>query len=294
MQTPRPLDRLAIRRAQFLDAEQRDDFLQLAVMGDRFAHVLRGAVMRLADQTRIEQARRRGAADRPRDTCPRPPCRATARSRQSRWLEDRGHRRIGEIVGRHVNRLDRGDRGAGDRGDALLQLGDFGGERRLIADPRRQAAEQAGDLAARLHEAIDVVDQQQHVLVRAVAEIFGDGERGQAGAPARARRLRSSGRTPARCAPARRTAAVPATARGLRASARRCRQTPRCPACFSTVVRISSMISTVLPTPAPPNIAALPPVTKGANRSMTLMPVWKICWPAPSRSRAGAGAWIGR
>ena len=28
----------------------------------------------------------------------------------------------------------------------------------------------------------------------------------------------------------------------------------------STVVRISSMISTVLPTPAPPNIAALPPV----------------------------------
>ena len=41
----------------------------------------------------------------------------------------------------------------------------------------------------------------------------------------------------------------------------------------STVVRISSMISTVLPTPAPPNIAALPPVTSGASRSMTLIPV---------------------
>ena len=36
------------------------------------------------------------------------------------------------------------------------------------------------------------------------------------------------------------------------------------------------MMSTVLPTPAPPNIAALPPFTSGASRSITLMPVRKI------------------
>jgi hypothetical protein len=38
----------------------------------------------------------------------------------------------------------------------------------------------------------------------------------------------------------------------------------------------SSMTSTVLPTPAPPNIAALPPCANGVSRSMTLMPVEKI------------------
>ena len=48
------------------------------------------------------------------------------------------------------------------------------------------------------------------------------------------------------------------------------------------VVRINSMMSTVLPTPAPPNMAALPPLTSGASRSMTLMPVWKC--PAPPRA----------
>ena len=61
----------------------------------------------------------------------------------------------------------------------------------------------------------------------------------------------------------------------------------------STVVRISSMISTVLPTPAPPNIAALPPFTSGASRSITLMPVWNGSTEASSRSMPGAGAWIG-
>ena len=102
---------------------------------------------------------------------------------------DGGHRRVGEVVGRHIDRLDRGDRGAGDRGDALLQRRHLGGQRRLVADARRQPAEQAGDLAARLHEAEHVVHQQQHVLVLLVAEILGDGERAERHPPARARRL---------------------------------------------------------------------------------------------------------
>src|SRR5271166_6259946 len=36
---------------------------------------------------------------------------------------------------------------------------------------------------------------------------------------------------------------------------------------------MSSITSTVLPTPAPPNIAALPPCASGASRSITLTPV---------------------
>ena len=70
-----------------------------------------------------------------------------------------------------------------------MQRGDFGGERRLIADPRRQAPEQARDFAARLDEAKHVVHQQQHVLSLLVAEIFGDRERRQPDPPARAGRL---------------------------------------------------------------------------------------------------------
>ena len=41
----------------------------------------------------------------------------------------------------------------------------------------------------------------------------------------------------------------------------------------STIAWISSITSTVLPTPAPPNIAALPPCASGTSRSITLMPV---------------------
>ena len=56
---------------------------------------------------------------------------------------------------------------------------------------------------------------------------------------------------------------------------------------------ISSITSTVLPTPAPPNIAALPPWASGASRSITLMPVSKILVAEVSSSKRGGGLWIG-
>ena len=73
-------------------------------------------------------------------------------------------------------------------GDALLQRAHVGGERRLVADGRRDAAEQRRHFRAGLREAEDVVDEEQHVLAL-VAEIFGDGEAGQADARPRPRRL---------------------------------------------------------------------------------------------------------
>ena len=42
---------------------------------------------------------------------------------------------------------------------------------------------------------------------------------------------------------------------------------------FCATRRIISWMSTVLPTPAPPNRPILPPRTYGVSRSMTLMPV---------------------
>ena len=61
-------------------------------------------------------------------------------------------------------------------------------QRRLVADLRRHAAQQRGDLRAGLHEAEDVVDEQQHVLAL-LAEVLRHRQAGQRDAHARAGRL---------------------------------------------------------------------------------------------------------
>src|SRR5580700_8795609 len=53
-------------------------------------------------------------------------------------------------------------------------------------------------------------------------------------------------------------------------------------------------MSTVLPTPAPPNRPILPPRTYGVIRSRTLMPVTNISVFDSSWSSGGAGRWIGQ
>ena len=63
------------------------------------------------------------------------------------------------------------------------------------------------------------------------------------------------------------------------------------PKFFATRV-IISWISTVLPTPAPPNRPILPPLTYGVSRSMTLMPVSRISVLASSWSNGGGSRWI--
>ena len=97
-------------------------------------------------------------------------------------------RRVGEVVRGHVDRLDRRDRAGARRGDPLLELPHLGGERRLVADGARHAAEERRHLGARLDEAEDVVDEQEHVLAL-VAEVLGHRQAGEADAQAGARRL---------------------------------------------------------------------------------------------------------
>ena len=75
------------------------------------------------------------------------------------------------------------------RGDPLLQLAHLGLQRRLVADRRGHAAEQRRDLGARLDEAEDVVDEQQHVLAALLAEVLGHRQAGEGDAQAGARRL---------------------------------------------------------------------------------------------------------
>jgi hypothetical protein len=94
-----------------------------------------------------------------------------------------------KVVRGHVNGLDRGDRAFVGGGDPLLEAGHFLGEGRLVTHGGRRAAEQRGDLGTGLGETEDVVDEEQHVLVVLVAEVFGHGERGEGDAQTRAGRL---------------------------------------------------------------------------------------------------------
>ena len=91
----------------------------------------------------------------------------------SKWVNGGERRRVGVVVGGHVHGLQRGDRAAPGRGDALLQLAHLVGQGRLVAHRRRHAAEEGGHLGAGLDEAEDVVDEQQHVLALHVAEVLG-------------------------------------------------------------------------------------------------------------------------
>ena len=55
---------------------------------------------------------------------------------------------------------------------------------------------------------------------------------------------------------------------------------------------ISSMITTVLPTPAPPKAPTLPPLRNGQIRSMTLIPVVRTSGEVAWSTSAGAGRWM--
>ena len=103
--------------------------------------------------------------------------------------ERRGRRRVGVVVGGHVDRLHRGDRVTTRRGDPLLQRAHLVGEVGLVAHRGRHPAEQRRDLGTGLGEPEDVVDEEQHVLLLHVAEVLRHRQRRQRDPQAGARRL---------------------------------------------------------------------------------------------------------
>ena len=173
---------------QFVHAEDRDDVLQRFVGLQDALDVARDLVMLVADDPRVEHAR--GRVERV-DRRINAEFGDLARQHRGRveMGEGRGRRRVGQIVGGHIDRLHRGDRPLFRGRDPLLERPQIGCQGRLIADRRRDTAEQCRHLGAGLGKAEDVVDKEQHVLAFLVAEIFGDGEPGEADARARTRRL---------------------------------------------------------------------------------------------------------
>ena len=64
------------------------------------------------------------------------------------------------------------------------------------------------------------------------------------------------------------------------------------PPCSVAMLRISSWMSTVFPTPAPPKRPILPPFAYGARRSITLIPVSRISTTGLWSSNDGGSLWI--
>ena len=183
-----PVDGEAVLLGQLVETEDGDDVLQLLVALQRLLHPAGDVVVALADDLGRQDRRRRRQRVDGRVDAERGDLAGQLGGRVE--VGERGERRrVGVVVGGHVHGLQRRDRAAPGRRDPLLQLAHLVGERRLVADGRGHPAEQRRHLRAGLHEAEDVVDEQQHVLVLHVAEVLGHRQRRQADAQAHARRL---------------------------------------------------------------------------------------------------------
>src|SRR6058998_1854617 len=66
------------------------------------------------------------------------------------------------------------------------------------------------------------------------------------------------------------------------------------PPCSFATLLMSSMMTTVLPTPAPPNAPILPPFRNGQMRSMTLIPVDRTCGDVDCSASGGGRALVDR
>lgn len=69
-------------------------------------------------------------------------------------------RRVGEIVFRHIHRLNRGNSTSIGIGDALFQLQQLGAHGRLISQARRHLPHQAGNLHTGLDETKNIINEQ--------------------------------------------------------------------------------------------------------------------------------------
>ena len=159
--------------------------MQILVALEHALHAARDVVVFLADNFRRERPGSRGERINRRvdSQLGNRPFQNKGRVQ----VRERGGRgRIGQVVGRYVHRLERSDRALLGRGNTLLERAHFSSKRRLVTDGARGAAEQGRHFRAGLRKPEDVVDEQQHILILLVAEIFRHGERRQGDAEARA------------------------------------------------------------------------------------------------------------
>ena len=183
--------------------------------------------------------------------------------------------RVGKVVCRNVNGLNRRNR-TGLRGrNALLEVAHLGSEGGLIAYCGRHTAEKCGNLGTCLGEAEDVVDEQQNVLAL-ITEVLSLGQSSQTDAQTRSRRLVHLAVNQAGLVDNAGLAHLQEQVGTLTSTLAYAGEHGRTAMLLSTRLLISSWIRTVLPTPAPPNKPVLPPRRRARAGRWHLMPVSKI------------------
>src|SRR3981081_3216076 len=136
----RPRNRLLVVLRKLLDAKDGDAVRQLLVALHGSLHALRRVVMILPDDPRFQEAGSRvQRVDRRVDRLlGQGPAQRHGRPQMGEGRLDGG---VGHVVGRDVDRLDRGDGTLAGGGDALLQGAHLRRQRRLVADRGRHSAE---------------------------------------------------------------------------------------------------------------------------------------------------------
>src|SRR5215208_4830871 len=184
----RPVDDDLVLLGELLHTEDVDDVLQLLVALHNVLHPLGHLVVLVADDARVQNRRNRvQGVDGRVDALLGQVTRQLHRRVEVGKRGERG--RVCVVVRRDKDRLEARDRTLLCRGDPLLKHAHLGRERRLVADLRGHPAHKRGDLIAGLHEAEDVVDEQEHVLAHLVPEVLGERDPGEAHAEASAGRL---------------------------------------------------------------------------------------------------------
>ena len=163
---------------EFVEAENRDDILQVFIALQDTLHTTGDAEVAFADDFRRERGRGRGERV---DGGVDPELRDAALKHDGgvKVREGVGGSWVGQVVRRDVDGLEGRDGALLGRGDTFLKVAHFRSERRLVTHRGGGATEECGHFGTGLRETEDVVDEEEHVAVLLIAEEFGHREGGE-------------------------------------------------------------------------------------------------------------------
>src|ERR671916_2947551 len=188
LDSARPAHNDLVLLGELVDAEDGDDVLELLVALQDVLDLLGDLVVLVADDRRVEDRGGGGQRVHRRVDALLGEA-ATELDRRVQVGKHRERGRVGEVVRRDVYRLEARYGALLGRGDALLEGAHLRAEGGLVADFGGHAAHERRDLVARLHEAEDIVHEEEHVLPHLFAEVLRDRDAGEADAEAGAGRL---------------------------------------------------------------------------------------------------------
>src|SRR5918998_1682180 len=188
LQPARPAHDDLVLLGELVDAEDGDDVLQLLVALQDVLDLLGDLVVLIADDRRVEDRGGGGQRIHRREDALRGEATTELNCRVEVGKDGEGSG-VGEVVRRDVYRLEARYGALLGRGDALLEGAHLRAEGGLVADLGGHPAHERRALVARLHEAEDIVHEEEHVLPHLFAEVLRDRDAGEADAEAGAGRL---------------------------------------------------------------------------------------------------------